>query len=670
MRFKLLVLVLSQIFTTIYAQTASVDSIPRTNTNDGMDDTAMKAHPTVMQLNQADKKILGPVASNYEWWNEARYGVFIHWTVASLLELGGGSWFRENPQGKYKGMNKTQDTIPEVIKNGSYKKWRGKSGVPMEIYDNLHHIFNPTRFDAKEWVKFFKDSGIKYVVLTTKHHDGFCMFDTKTTDFKITNTPFKRDVCKELADACHEAGLKVIWYFSVADWYAESFDGDNPKPYWDYMTEQVRELCTNYGDIAGFWWDGGGKYPTNKKDVEALHEMIQGYFPNYITNGRMGKSVPGLKFSTPEQRIGQFNMKSPWETCANVQGMRWFWDGGHNIKSVRLCTQMLISSAGGDGNLLLDFGPKPDGTIHEPIKDVYRGMGEWLKSYGHTIYSTRGGPYEPGRWGVSTRKDNKVYLHITQIWPSGELKLPPVGRKIISYKSLTGGTVQCQQTPENLIIRMPQAEHDPVATIIELILDGPAIDIQSIPTLLEIPSLTMDCKATASSHAGRSIEQSVISHSFEAGHLTKYFGEGGEFQKEGSSGSGKQPEVTIEGLTKADLEAVAKRSRGSIRRFWQPDMKQDKQPWLMVDLGKPKTFNRIHIRERFSNIKAFKIETKTTGAWETLHEGTFLEGFSLQLMKPVTAQWIRLTINKWSETPYVYEFDVYDELVSNLAHKN
>ena len=152
--------------------------------------------------------------SSYEWWRAARFGIFIHWNASSVLQLGEGSWSRKNPteQGHdyhKKGLNEMRKEPPPAIADGSYKKYLGKGGVPMEIYDNLYHVFNPSAFDAEAWVKTFKDAGAGYVVFTTKHHDGFCMFDTRLTDYKITSTPFKRDVCRELAEAWEAWGARL-----------------------------------------------------------------------------------------------------------------------------------------------------------------------------------------------------------------------------------------------------------------------------------------------------------------------------------------------------------------------------------------------------------------------------------------------------------------------------
>ena len=242
--------------------------------------------------------------SNYQWWREARFGIFIHWNTSSVLHLGEGSWSRKNPteQGHdyhKKGLNRMQKDPPAAIVEGSYRKYMGKGGIPMEVYDNLYHVFDPKEFDADEWARTFKEAGAGYIVFTTKHHDGFCMFDSKYTDYKITNTPFGRDVCKELSDACHKHGIKVIWYYSKCDWFDPRHDVKTPEPYAEYLTNQVRELLTNYGPVAGIWWDQGEiTIPTRP-----LFDMILTLQPGRSATG--GSTAPSI--TSPASRSARRN---------------------------------------------------------------------------------------------------------------------------------------------------------------------------------------------------------------------------------------------------------------------------------------------------------------------------------------------------------------------------
>ena len=206
----------------------------------------------------------------------------------------------------------------------------------------------------------------------------------------------------------------------------------------------------------------------------------------------------GLTFGTPEQKLGEFQMDRPWETTITMTGESWFWNGGINLKSANTCLRLLIDCAGGDGNVLLDFGPTIRRRIHPPIKDRYLAMGRWLEKYGESIYGTRGGPYKPGHWGVSTRKDKSVYLHVTQFWPGGVLELPPLPAEIVSCSTLTGGKPRFEQTEEGLRIELDQRYHQQPDTVIVLELDRPAWDLDPIDVPFPV-NLAHGATATASS---------------------------------------------------------------------------------------------------------------------------------------------------------------------------
>ena len=290
-----------------------------------------------------------------EDWRQRRFGIFIHWGPASLLELYGGAWLRGTGCNPPYG-NKTASEVPSVITSGEYLKFKGKYSVPQEVYDNLFLKFDPKGFNAREWAKLFKEAGAGYVIFTSKHHDGFCNFDTKTRSYNIMHSPFRRDICKELADACRAEGLMFIFYYSVADWWDPGFiRGGEDCPYVSSaFVPQINELLTNYGPVDGFWWDGPEKFG---KKVDAL---IQSKQPWTIQNDRLGGGAPS-NFSTPENRLGVFKMERPWESCITMTGEAWFWNGGKDYISATTCLRYLISCAVGDGNLALDIGPRGDG---------------------------------------------------------------------------------------------------------------------------------------------------------------------------------------------------------------------------------------------------------------------------------------------------------------------
>jgi alpha-L-fucosidase len=606
-------------------------------------------------LSFADPK--GAEMEDYEWWRAAKFGIFIHWNMSSILDLKAGSWYRDNSNKTKAGNKTTPGQLPEAIADGSYLEYRGKKPVPQEIYDNLYQIFNPVRFDAEAWVETFKAAGAKYIVFTAKHHDGFCMFDSKYTDYNIMNTPFGRDVAKELSEACAEAGIKVMWYYSKADWYDPRYDIDNPMPYQEYLINQIHELFGNYKNIQGIWWDGGEIYV----DPIPVREAINQYNPHAISNGRGPKGMPGITFGTPEQKLGNFDKSRPWETCAIMQGEGWFWNGGKNIKSVRTCLRLLIDSAIGDGNLLLDFGPTAEGIIYEPIRKTYLGMGKWLEKYGESIYGTRGGPYMPSHWGGSTYKENTVYLHVTQQWPKGKLVLPALPARIMNVSALTGGEPVCTWNDSAITITLDPEYHQRVDTIIKLELDSAASVIEPIAPAEEPIPCSLNAAASASSTQGEMLPGAVTLQGFEIGMVQdSYFGE--------ESGPVKKKKYRNPPKHKATREELAeypwvKHHRGHVWRFWMADP-ADAQPWIEVDMGEVKQVDRISVSEKYNRIQSYELQYHDGKKWKTCATGGELGIISVELAQPVRARKVRLQINQWTsdlpdEGPAIHAIDVF-----------
>jgi alpha-L-fucosidase len=254
-------------------------------------------------------------------------------------------------------------------------------------------------------------------------------------------------VCKELADACHKYGIKLFWYYSQPDWHNPDYRNKKKEQYRRYVYEHLWKLLTDYGKIDGLWFDCLGSRWTDW-NTPYMVKMIRLLQPGIIINQRWGWGMPGVKyrgdFDTPEQKIGEFKIDRPWETCATM-GAGWSWRGEqHSVKSLAECLHLLIHCAIGGGNLALDWGPRPDGTIWPPMKKNYLDMGGWLDLYGESIYATQGGPYKPAPWGGSTRKDNTIYLHVMCRFQDGvpaQINLPPLpdGLKILRCRALTGG---------------------------------------------------------------------------------------------------------------------------------------------------------------------------------------------------------------------------------------
>jgi alpha-L-fucosidase len=373
--------------------------------------------------------------------------------------------------------------------------WTRGSPTPIAQYDNLYKKWNPEQFDAKAWVQVARETGAKYIVFLTKHHDGFCLWDTKQTDYNIMNGPFKRDVTKELADACHEAGIGFFPYYSTCDWHHPDFPVTSPggkvkrkvsnlDRYTEYLEAQTGELITKYGPLTGIWFDVPQCFDRTRGERIIRH--VRSLQADIIVNHRTG--APG-DFDTPEQNVGGFQANRPWESCITL-GTQWTWKPNDKLKSYTEAVRMLAVCAVNNGNLALNTNPMPDGRIEPRQVESFKKIGDWLAKYGASIYGTRGGPFiapdwkkrkfntdlehfalpAGNWWGGSTHRGNVIYLHIIR-WPDGTIKLPAIEQKIIKYSVLTGGETTVKQTDTGIEISVPVAQRDATDTIIRLELD-------------------------------------------------------------------------------------------------------------------------------------------------------------------------------------------------------
>lgn len=394
----------------------------------------------------------GTVGERLEWWKDARFGMFIHWGPVSL--------------------------------RGTEISWSRGREIPVEEYDQLYRQFNPVSFNATEWVKLAGEAGMKYIVFTSKHHDGFCMWDTKYSSFNIMNSPFKRDVMKELSDACRKEGMALGFYHSTCDWHHPDFPRTGPggsikretsdiDRYTEYLKNQSAEIISNYGPLLVMWYDVPQEF--DEKRGQGVIDYIRTIQPDILVNNRTGAKGD---FDTPEQRIGGFQTDRPWETCMTI-GKQWAWKPDDEVKPAEECLQSLIRSAGGDGNFLFNVGPRPDGTIDPLQAERLREMGKWLRKYGYSIYGTRGGPFRPSGWGVSTSKGSKIFLHILT-WHGNPVKiiLPHINTGIKSCKLADGGEITLENLSAGYEIKFDTKHLKPVDTIVELKVEGNTEDIR------------------------------------------------------------------------------------------------------------------------------------------------------------------------------------------------
>jgi len=409
-----------------------------------------------------------PTDPRLDWWRQARFGMFVHWGPVAL--------------------------------RGTEIGWSRGDQVPVAEYDQLYRSFNPTNFDARAWTRLARDAGMRYLVLTSKHHDGFSLWPSDLTDYDIASTPFRRDVIRELADACRTDRLRFSLYHSICDWHQPDYPLGSPggkskkaEPnmprYVQYLHGQLNELLTRYGPIGIIWFDGEWEAPWNDQLGQELYDFVLSRQPRTLVNNRVGKGRHDMAgttaagavagdYDTPEQEVGKFQNDRPWESCITIC-QQWAWKPNDKLKSLEECLRTLSSCVGGDGNLLLNVGPMPDGRIEPRQVERLREMGAWLKLNGDAVYGTRGGPYLPGKWGASTRRGRHVYLHV---FGGGPTVLPPLPARIRSARTLAHGkAVEFRSDTKGLQLTLPAADRDPSVTVIDLLLDQPADRITPIP---------------------------------------------------------------------------------------------------------------------------------------------------------------------------------------------
>jgi alpha-L-fucosidase len=406
-----------------------------------------------------------------EWFRNDKFGMFIHWGIYSV------------PAGEWK------DT-----KNPEYEKFAGQ--------------FNPVKFNARQWVKLAKDAGMKYIVITSKHHDGFCMYDSALTSYNIVDaTPYKRDPMKELAAACKEAGLKFCFYYSAVDWHYPEFPAKysqrgfhgapNPnadlEKYVTYMKGQVKELLTGYGPIGIMWFDGGGSF-RDAPMQELLHsqeiiDLIHQIQPMCLVNNRL--RLPA-DYGTPEQRIPGQASKELFEVCMTLNNHWGYNKYDNNWKSPQTIIRNLADIAGKGGNYLLNVGPTAEGTIPEGSVKTLQEVGKWMNKYGESIYGTTAGPFDKLPWGRCTAKPGKLYLHVFD-WPAnGKLTVPGLKNRIAKAYLPGDGKNSLQISQGNsgeTVISVPQAAPDAIDSIVVLEIEGkPEVKVEVGP--LPVPQTT------------------------------------------------------------------------------------------------------------------------------------------------------------------------------------
>jgi alpha-L-fucosidase len=412
-----------------------------------------------------------------EWWRQARFGMFIHW---GLYAVPAGQWQGEKIPG-----------IGEWIMQNAH--------IPVSEYEQLARQFNPVKFDAEQWVQIAKNAGMKYIVITSKHHDGFCMWNTKYTDYDVVDaTPFKRDVLGELSKACRRNGIKMCFYHSIMDWhhpdaqapfYPNYNDTSKSNPNFDryveyYLKGELKELVQKYGPLGILWFDGEWVKDWTREMGWNMYDYCLSLQPDVIVNNRVGNGRQGMRglskssefagdYGTPEQEIPASGLPGvDWETCMTMNDTWGYKSDDNNWKSSEDLLHKLVDIASKGGNFLLNVGPTAEGLIPAPSVERLAAIGEWMKVNSESIYATTASPLGEVPWGCCTAKPGKLYLHVFD-WPAnGKLEVSGLKNKIkkaylLADKKEAKLPVGSQGN-EKVIVTVPSKAPDSVDTVIVL----------------------------------------------------------------------------------------------------------------------------------------------------------------------------------------------------------
>ena len=411
-------------------------------------------------------------------YQDMRFGMFIHWGPVSL--------------------------------RGEEISWSRGREITIEEYDNLYKSFNPTEFNAADWVTAAKAAGMKYIIITSRHHDGFSLWDSQYTDYDMASTPYGKGILKALADECRKQGIEFGTYYSICDWYRPDYPVVYPHPdysnreersmdsatqlqmdrYITFMKNQLRELVEDY-NTSVLWFDGEWEWAWTHEMGMDLYAYVRGLRNDILINNRVDKGRKGMEdksrdprfagdFATPEQNVGTFDREYAWETCMTI-GKQWAWKPDDQLKSRKECIHTLAYTIGGDGNLLFNVGPMPDGRIEQRQLDRLAEMGDWVSKNQEAVYGTRGGPYMPTNKLVSTHKENKIYLYLLK-HPGSKITLPlKAGIKIEqAYLLHDRNPLKMKRDPQKISLYLPDELPDEDATVVVLELDRAASEIETI----------------------------------------------------------------------------------------------------------------------------------------------------------------------------------------------
>lgn len=422
-----------------------------------------------------------------KWFGEARFGMFIHWGVYSV------------PAGEFDGGTNYGEWILESVNREDQKAGHAYR-LPVSKYEKFADEFNPVKFNAREWAHLAKQAGMKYLVITSKHHDGFDMWPSQVGDWNIGRTPFKRDPLKELSEACHVEGIQFCLYHSIMDWHQPDYgirrpwndlatNPPNMDRYMVYLKSQLQEIITHYGPLGILWFDGEWEDVwTTDRGIE-IYNYIRGLQPNLIVNNRVGRARAGMSgmnkgagvgdYGTPEQEIPAtgFGPGVYWESCMTMNDHWGYNKHDQNFKSTSELVHNLIDCASKGGNYLLNVGPTSEGLFPAASVERLKQIGEWMHANSESIYATEAGPLGHLPWGRCTQKTQgsrtTLYLHVFD-WPSdGKLVVPGLLSAPNSARLLvTGKKLHTSNTADGIVIEVPQDAPDKISTTVVLRIKG------------------------------------------------------------------------------------------------------------------------------------------------------------------------------------------------------
>ena len=416
---------------------------------------------TVILFSQTDYQPSPDNLKNRQEFQDRKFGMFIHWGIYSLL--GDGEWVMYNQK------------------------------IPYDKYKLIANAFYPHSFNATEWVQIAKAAGMKYITITSRHHDGFSMFDTKASDYSIVKaTPYKQDPMKELAEACRKEGLRLNFYYSLLDWGRKDYGWGkkivNGKPEdtdWDsyirFMKTQLTELVTNYGDVVGgIWFDGDWDRKDAQWHYEEIYQLIHKLRPDImISNNHHANLKPGEDYQAFEKDLpgsnshgwgtGAVNTSVPLETCETINGSWGFNINDKSYKSSKDIIQYLVKAAGHNANFLLNVGPQADGKIQQEFVDTLKKVGDWLRQNGEGIYGTRGNVIAQQEWGTVTSKEKKLFVHLLKTPSENFILLPRITQKVAAVQSFSSKqSLKWKQQPEGIFIYLDGVTMNGVDEILEV----------------------------------------------------------------------------------------------------------------------------------------------------------------------------------------------------------